>query len=110
MPQGVLDEWVVEEKVDLDGPVLRLLGAGHRFRLDAAVAFLAEVGGAGDDAQLIGTVKDLEALAEMGGEHFSDSVILGDAAYQVEEGFVGTPVVTGEDGGDDLGLGRFFGA
>ena len=108
LPQSVLDEWVVEEKVSLEGEVLTLSGVGHQLRLASAVRFLSECGGAGDDADLIGRVKDLEGLASLGGEHYADSVILGEAAYQVEEGFVATPIGTGAGEGDALGLERLF--
>lgn len=63
----------------------------QRFRLKSAVRFSEELGGAGDTAKLIGKVKDLEQIASFGGEHQADSVLLGDAAYQVVEGFVGEP-------------------
>lgn len=97
--QETLDLWMVDERVDVDGDVMTMKTEGHRFRLTSAVHFLEEVAGGGDDAQLIGKVKDLEALAELGGEHVSDSVILDESAYVVVEGFLGEPL-TSEHTGD----------
>lgn len=96
VPQDTLDLWMSEEHVDVDGEVLTLRQGGQRFQLKTAVCFLEEVTEGGDEAKLLGKVKDLEQLGELGGEHVSDSVILGEAAYQVAEGFVGEPIF--EDG------------
>lgn len=65
---------------------------GQRFRLSTAVRFTADLTESGDQKQVIGKVKDLEQLAAMSGEHSMDSVIFGDDAYQVVEGFVGEPL------------------
>lgn len=91
LPQDVLDVWMTEGHVSVDGEVLTLAG-GQRFQLKTAVHFVEEVAGGGDDAQLIGKVKDLEQLASIDGEHCADSVILGESAYQVIEGFLGEPM------------------
>lgn len=90
--QETLDEWLSVERVSVDGDVLTLRDDTQRFRLKTAVHFLSEVAGGGDDAMLIGKVKDVEVLAAMGGEHVSDSVILNDSAYEVVEGFLGEPL------------------
>lgn len=87
-----LDQWLVAERVTVEGDVLTLQEPSQRFTLKTAVHFLEEVAGGGDDAELIGKVKDVEVLTEMGGEHVSDSVILNDSAYQVVEGFLGVPI------------------
>ena len=49
----------------------------------------AMASGGGDGEQLVGKVKALEVVAEIGGEHYADSVILDDNAYEVVEGFLG---------------------
>jgi len=96
--QETLDKWMVEERVDVSGDVMTLVPEGKKFQLASAVHFTEEVAGGGDDAQLIGKVKDLEVLAELGGEHVSDSVILDESAYVVVEGFLGTPIQDASDG------------
>jgi hypothetical protein len=50
---------------------------------------MSEVGTGADPHGLIGKIKTLEEVQALGGEHYADSVIMGDCAYQVIEGFVG---------------------
>lgn len=91
--QAVLDRWLGEERVEVTGEELTLLPERHRFDLKTAVLFREEVTGAGDSLGLIGRVKDLDQIAALGGDYASGSVIMGDLAYDVVEGLVGTPVV-----------------
>lgn len=91
--QSKLDQWLSEELVDVDGEVMTTKNDGNRFDLKTAVLFVEEVTGAGDPSGLVGKVKDLEQIAEIGGEYASGSVILGDHAYTVVEGFVGDPIL-----------------
>ncbi len=111
--QETLDVWMTEEHVSVDGEILTLSG-GQRFQLKTALHFLEEVAGGGDEAELIGKVKDLDQLAEIGGEHCADSVILDESAYQVVEGFLGEPIFDGEPptqvaGNEAIGrITRFF--
>ena len=92
LPQDALDRWLSEGRVEVDGETMTLRPEGQQFRLKTAVRFLSEVAGGGDQKSLVGKVKDLEQLGGLGGEHCADSVILGDDAYQVVEGFVGEPL------------------
>ena len=91
LPQDALDRWLDEGRVTVDGEIMTMQPEDQRFRLRSAVRFLEELGGAGDAAKLIGKIKDLDQVAAFGGEHQADSVLLGDAAYLVVEGFVGEP-------------------
>jgi hypothetical protein len=50
------------------------------------------VSGAGDANDLIGRVKTLPVLEQLGAELVETSMLLGDAAYDVEPGWVGRPV------------------
>ena len=95
--QETLDRWLTDAKVEVDGEVLTLLADQRRFTLSGALHFLEELTGAEDPNELIGRVHSLEKVAELGGEHYADSVILGDLAYQVVEGFLGTPVLAAAD-------------
>lgn len=104
LPQEMLDSWLSEERVDVDGDVMTLRPEGQKFRLKTAVRFLEELADGGDEAALVGKVKDLEQLGELGGEHCADSVILGDNAYQVVEGFVGEPQFDEEPAGTGSSL------
>ena len=91
-PQQALDQWLEQGKVSLVDNELTITPAGRRFALHGALHFIAEVSGSGDPHGLVGKVKSLEQVQSLNGEHYSDSVILGDSAYQVVEGFLGEPV------------------
>lgn len=88
----MLDQWLSEDRVEVEGEVMITRPEGQRFSLTTAVLFKEEVTGEPDAAELLGRVKDLEQIAAMGAEHYADSVLIGDNAYQVVEGFAGTPL------------------
>lgn len=89
--QATLDEWLGNGEVVVDGEVMSLARVG-RFRLETAFHFLSEIAEGGDAEELVGKVKTQEQLASLGGEHCAGSVILGDNAYEVVEGFLGVRV------------------
>jgi hypothetical protein len=87
VPQSLLDKWVDHGRVEVKGRVLTLLREKKSFQLTGAVRFVAME--AGDDAaKLLGKVKTLDAVKQMGAEHYMESVILGEAAYKVQQGFL----------------------
>ena len=88
----VLDLWVHQELVELTRREVVFKPGGRRYRLVEAVRVLAEVGGAVDEHELVGQVRSLAYVTELGGEVFEGSMILGDNAYDVIPGFMGTPV------------------
>jgi hypothetical protein len=91
MLQETLDVWLAEEHVSLDGDVLKLLSEpnGPAFLLTTAVYFQAEVTTGEDPLGLCGKAKELTKVVELGGEHVPGSVIIGDNAYEVRDGFLG---------------------
>ena len=91
-PQAALDQWIVDERVDFRDGELTVLGPGRRYKLSEAVHVVREVTGAADGHDVIGRVKARGALEQLGAEIIENSMLLGDAAYDVEEGWVGTPV------------------
>jgi hypothetical protein len=91
-PQHALDQWIVEGTVDLQKGELTILSEGRRYALEEAVRVMREVSGAGDVAKLIGRVKTCKWLEQQGGEIVESSMLFGDAAYDVEPGWVGTPI------------------
>ena len=101
-PQEALDHWMDEERVSLEGETMCLATEGQRFKLEEAVRFVSEVGGGGDRLDLLGKVKSLKQLDEIGGELCAGSVLVGDEAYEVIEGFLAellsdqVPVVSGD--------------
>jgi hypothetical protein len=96
-PQAALDQWIVDGNVDLNKGELTILGEGgqgRRYLVEEAVRVMKDVSGEGDTASLIGRVKTRAWLESQGGEIVETSMLLGDAAYDVEPGWVGTPVGT----------------
>ena len=87
VPQSVLDKWSEQARIQVDGNVLTILGERKSFQLTSAVRFIKME--AGEDAVgLLHKVKTTDALKQMGAEHYMESVILGDSAYQVQQGFL----------------------
>ncbi len=91
-PQAALDTWVGDERVELKNEELSIKSEGRRYRIIEAVHVLREVTGAEDPNELVGRVKTRAFLAELGAEILEGSMIIGDNAYDVVQGFVGAPV------------------
>ena len=87
VPQSVLDKWSEQGRIQVDGNVLTILGENKNFALTSAVRFMKMEAG-DDNAKLLQKVKTTDALKQMGAEHYMESVILGDSAYQVQQGFL----------------------
>lgn len=91
-PQAALDFWIVDGAVELTDGVLTILGEGRRYELTEAVHVVREVSGGGDQHGLVGRAKTRASLEKLGAEIVESSMLLGDAAYDVAPGWVGTPV------------------
>jgi hypothetical protein len=90
--QGRLDAWALEERVKIDADVMTLAGDGRSFRLRTAVRFLKVSGDGADPNGLVGKVKTMDDVANIGGEQFMESVLMGETAYDVQSGFLGEPL------------------
>ena len=86
IPQEALEAWLSSGRVHMVGETLFL--EGQPFALEGAVRFMTEVTGGEDAQDLVGRVKTTAQLEALGGEHVSASVVLGDNAYEVIEGFL----------------------
>src|SRR6478672_7902686 len=95
-PQQTVDEWLDEGRIVLSGSELSIGGTREHFRLQGALHFVADVAETGDPHELVGKVKTLEDVQAMQGEHCADSVVLGESAYQVVEGFLAAPLPSRE--------------
>lgn len=100
--QALVDRWLGEGRIELDGDLLRLSAGGPPTSLfiNPAVYFERVDGGDADPHQVVGCVKSSQELAQMGAEHYDTSVVLGDHAYTVQPGFIAVPV--GADGTETL--------
>jgi hypothetical protein len=92
LPQAALDEWIVDGSVELVDGELTVLSVGRRYRLAEAVHVVRDVSGGGD-TELVGRVKARVVLEQLGAEIVETSMLLGDAAYDVEPGWVAVPSV-----------------
>jgi hypothetical protein len=93
-PQAALDRWIVDGTIDLQQNELTILADGRAYTLAEGVHVLREVSGGGDPHELTGRVKTRAHLEQLGGEIIESSLLLGDAAYDVEPGWLGVPVGT----------------
>jgi hypothetical protein len=93
--QDRLDAWTAEQKIALDGDLMRLLADGRSFRILPAIRFLRVAGGDADPNGLIDTVRDEQELEQLGADSYMTSCIVGETAYDVQPGFLGTPVAGG---------------
>ncbi len=94
LPQIAVDSWLSQHRIEINGDVMTLTKENTRFTIKSGVHFLEELTGGEDHEGLVGKVKDLQELADLGAELCADSVVLGDNAYQVVEGFVGEAVLS----------------
>ncbi|MEN9798939.1 MAG: hypothetical protein RL653_2635 [Pseudomonadota bacterium] len=85
--QQKLEDWILAGRADVQSDRLVVPGEGRSFGLGTAYHFKALVAGE-DAAQLLDRVKTAEQLRGLGAEVLSDSVVLGEAAYEVTPGFV----------------------
>lgn len=87
LAQGQLDGWLDEGVVDMGNETLIFPDEGAEFPMAAAVRFVSVVDGS-DQNKLLGKVKSIDALRMGGAEVSVGAVVLGEAAYEVEEGFM----------------------
>jgi hypothetical protein len=95
--QSALDRWMSAGGASLEADLMKLSAVpGVNFYINPGVHFVSLDGGGTDPYDIIGSVKTSHELAQLGGDHYDASVIIGDSAYSVRPGFVGTPI--GPDG------------
>jgi hypothetical protein len=98
-PQQALHAWLEQGRIALVDDEMTLKPDGQRYRLTPAIRILEEVAEGTDPHGIVGKVKTIEQITSLGGDHQADSLVLGDNAYQVIEGFLGD---THEDEGRSL--------
>lgn len=91
-PQDALDQWIGESRVDLEGNELVIKAENRRYRVVEAVRILSEVSGTPDFYEIVGKVKSVTFLAELGAEILGSSMVLGENAYEIIPGFMGTAI------------------
>lgn len=96
-PQEALDRWLSEGRVEIAGNELTIPTERRRYRLVEAVRVLSEEAGHSDPDELVGKVKTMLFLTELGAELLGDSMVLGENAYRVTAGWLGSPIGTLEE-------------
>lgn len=92
-PDEALDAWLASGKAELAAGYLTTKPEGHRYRVVEAVRVLGEVTGGADGHELVGKVKPLVYVRELGAEVLGDSMVLDDNAYDIVTGWVAVPEV-----------------
>jgi hypothetical protein len=87
--QQRVHQWTEEGRVSVEGNIMNLPELGRTFRLTEAFFVERVVSEGGDPFKLTGRVKTRSQIAALGGEVFLNSLIIGDAAYEGDPGFVG---------------------
>jgi len=90
-PQTAFDQWLVDGSVELSGNELTILAEKRKYRIAEAVRVLREVTGQPDQNDIVGKVKSKIFFEELGAELLEGSMIIGDNAYDVIQGWLGAP-------------------
>lgn len=90
-PQEALDAWIVAGHIDLGGSLLTVLPEGRSYRVVESVRVVREVTGQPDPHEVVGKVRSRQFFEELGAELLEGSMILGDNAYDVVQGWAGAP-------------------
>jgi hypothetical protein len=93
-PQEALDRWLVNGEVELAQGLLTIKTERRRYRLVEAVRVMAEVSGLPDPHEVMGKVKTVGFLSELGASLLGESMVIADNAYEVVPGWLGSPVGT----------------
>jgi hypothetical protein len=88
IPQGWADSAHMEDRIAIEGLTMTVKLDGKRYRLEEAVRVLSVEGGDPDDLGLVGKVKTQGQLESLGGEQVGESLICGETAYRVCQGFL----------------------
>ena len=91
-PQEALDRCLHEGRVEISGSELIIVKERRRYRLVEAIRVVSEEAGHSDPDELVGKVKTVLYLTELGAELLGDSMLLGDNAYRVVAGWLGSPI------------------
>ena len=90
--QKRVQQWTEEGRVHIEGNQMTLPEMGRMFRLTEAFYVERAVSDGGDVLGIKGRVKTRNQIAQLGGEVFLNSLVIGDAAYEGDPGFVGEPM------------------
>lgn len=90
-PQAAVDQWLVAGTVEVAGNEMNIIPEARRYRIAEGVRVVREVTGTPDQNDLVGKVKSKLFLEELGAEILEGSMIIGENAYDVIPGWLGSP-------------------
>ena len=90
-PQPVLDQSLVDGSIEISGNEMIIVAEARKYRVAEAVHIVREVTGTADPNDVVGKVKSKLFLEELGAEILEGSMIIGDNAYDVVQGWLGVP-------------------
>ena len=93
-PQEALDRWLESGEVELSQGLLTIRTERRRYRLVEAARVMAEVSGLPDPHEVMGKVKTVGFLSELGASLLGQSMVIADNAYEIVPGWLGSPVGT----------------
>jgi len=93
-PQEALDRWLVNGEVELAQGLLTIKTEKRRYRLVEAARVMAEVSGLPDPHEVMGKVKTVGFLSELGASLLGESMVIADNAYEIVPGWLGSPIGT----------------
>jgi hypothetical protein len=91
-PQEALDRWLANGEVELSQGLLTIRTERRRYRLVEAARVMAEVSGLPDPHEVMGKVKTVGFLSELGASLLGESMVIADNAYEIVPGWLGSPV------------------
>ena len=100
--QQRMQQWTEDGKVSVQDNIMSLPNLGRSFRLTEAVYIVRLVEGDADPHKLVGRVKTQAQLRALHAELYHNSLIVGEAAYECEPGFVGEVVGAPQQSGSGL--------
>ncbi len=99
--QSTLDRWIDEGRAHLEDTYLKVNKGEHfnttlRLTIEPAFKFLRTVSG-NDEQQLVGKVKSGAQIDALGGDRYANSVLMGETAYDLQEGWLAATAVTPDE-------------
>ncbi len=88
--EDLINSWCDGEKVNMDNNVLSIQGSegARQYHLTPACRFLRVSGGGEDPHDVTGTVLTRGELERKGADLYLGSCIIGETAYDVEQGYI----------------------
>jgi hypothetical protein len=83
-----LQKWLEKAGAKFESGALTIPDLPAPYKMEAALHFSKLVAGNEDPGTLVGKIKTILSIQQAGLERFQNSVIAGDNAYEVEEGFL----------------------